>query len=135
MSYRDSEQAALNEKLQDLKGAMQDAAAPERVEAALVAAFREHAHGAPRPRPMAWPRWALAAGVAAALLLAVTAGLFRDQPAPAPATRIRRHRTRTGAADSGGGAEARAGPAEAGGAPGSPAPPPIPPKSRRISFP
>ena len=38
MSYRDSDQTELNEKLQSLKEAMQSAAAPERVEAALVAA-------------------------------------------------------------------------------------------------
>lgn len=82
MSNRDSDQVALNEKLQSLKEAMQNVAAPERVEAALVAAFREHARVATRRRPVAWPHWALAAGVAAALLLAVTAGLFRDKPAP-----------------------------------------------------
>jgi hypothetical protein len=84
MSYRDSDQAALNEKLQSLKEAMQNVAAPERVETALVAAFREHAAGARRRRPVAWPRWLLAAGIAAVILLAVTTGLFRHQPAPAP---------------------------------------------------
>ena len=84
MIYRDSDQSALNEKLRSLKEAMQNASAPERVEAALVAAFREHAPVAPRPRPLVWPRWVLAAGVAAALLLAVTAGLFRYQAVPPP---------------------------------------------------
>jgi hypothetical protein len=84
MSYRDSDQAALNEKLQDLKQAMQNAAAPERVETALIAAFREHARVAPRRRPVVWPRWALAAGVAAALLVTVTRGLFHYRPVPSP---------------------------------------------------
>jgi hypothetical protein len=84
MSYRDSDQVEVNAKLQDLKEAMRNAAAPERLETALVAAFREHARVAPRPRPLAWPRWALAAGVAAGLLLAVTVGLFRDKPVPSP---------------------------------------------------
>lgn len=84
MSYRDSEQTALNEKLQDLKEAMRNVAAPERLETALVAAFREHACVAPPRRPVVWPRWALATGVAAGVLLAVTAGLFRDKPAPPP---------------------------------------------------
>ena len=84
MSYRDSDQVEVNAKLQDLKEAMRNAAAPERVEAALVAAFREHARVAPPRRPLAWPRWALAAGVAAALLVVVTPGLFRDKPAPPP---------------------------------------------------
>lgn len=54
------------------------------METALIAAFREHARVAARPRPVVWPRWALAAGVAATLLLAVTAGLFRHKPALPP---------------------------------------------------
>ena len=84
MIDRDSDQAALKEKLQGLKEAMRNVAAPERVETALLAAFRERAHVAPRSRPVVWPRWALAAGVAAAILVAATAGLFRQKPAPAP---------------------------------------------------
>ncbi len=84
MSYPDSDQAALNEKLRDLKEAMRNVAAPERVETALVAAFREHARVAPPRRSVVWPRWALAAGLAAGLLLAVTVGLFRPKPAPSP---------------------------------------------------
>jgi hypothetical protein len=84
MSDRDSDQAALNEKLNALKEVMRNVAAPERVETALIAAFREHDRVAPRSRSVAWPRWALAAGIAAAVLVAVTTGLFRYQPAPSP---------------------------------------------------
>jgi hypothetical protein len=84
MIDRDSDQIALNEELQALKEAMRNVAAPERVETALVAAFRAPGRVAPRRRPLAWPRWALAAGLAAAIVIAATAGLFRRKPAPAP---------------------------------------------------
>ncbi len=82
MRTQDFDNAALDERLQALKQAMQGMSAPDRVEAAMVAAFRRRDV---RPVGRAWPRWALAAAV---IVVAGVALLLNREPArqaPAPA--------------------------------------------------
>jgi hypothetical protein len=77
MSNQDLFDKDLHACLQALKGAMQDVKAPDRVEAALVAAFRERAE---RRQARPWLRWALAA--AAMLVASVTGSLVFLNRAP-----------------------------------------------------
>jgi len=82
MSSQGFPEKELDERLQALKQAMEAMAAPDRVEAAVVAAFRRRDM---RPARRDWPRWALAA---AAIVVAGVALLLNREPvrqAPAPA--------------------------------------------------
>ena len=84
MRTQDFDNAALDERLQALKQATEGMSAPDRVEAAVVAAFRQRDM---RPVGRAWPRWALAAA-AAVIVVAGVALLLNREPArqaPAPA--------------------------------------------------
>ncbi len=84
MHTQEFDEAALDGQLRELKRAMEHEAAPERVEAAVIAAFR----GRHVTRPSAWwPRWALAAA-AVVVLIGTSWIVFRSgapQPAPAAA--------------------------------------------------
>lgn len=75
MSNQGFDEAALDERLQELKRAMQHVGAPGRVEAAVVAEFRRG-----RVRRSAWPHWALAAAAAAVMVVGAVV-LLRHQPA------------------------------------------------------
>jgi hypothetical protein len=70
MSSQGFRESDLEAGLEALKRATEDACAPERVEAAVVAAFRERGRAASRPAASFWPRWALAAA-----MVMVVAGL------------------------------------------------------------
>jgi len=83
MNRQDSADVDLDRGLQALKESIEDASAPQRVETALLAAFRERAWVGQRRAPRLWLGWSLAAGVAAVVLLAIAAGLLREKPAPA----------------------------------------------------
>jgi hypothetical protein len=83
VSTQEFDNAALDERLQALKQSMEAMAAPDRVEAAVVAAFRRRDM---RPVGRRWPRWALAAA-AAVIVVAGAARLLNREPArqaPAP---------------------------------------------------
>ena len=71
MSSQGFRESDVGAALAALKKATENARAPERVEAALVAAFRERARAASRPAASFCPRWALGA----AAMVMVVAGL------------------------------------------------------------
>jgi len=82
MNTQEFDEAVLDGRLGELKLAMENVAAPERVEAAVVAAFRGR-----RAAPVRhwWPSWALAAA-AVVLMIGAAWIVFRGgAPAPAPA--------------------------------------------------
>ena len=84
MSSQGFPEKELDERLQALKQAMEAMAAPDRVEAAVVAAFRRRDV---RPAVRTWPHWALAAA-AGVIVVAGVALLLNREPArqaPAPA--------------------------------------------------
>ena len=81
MSTQEFDEVALNERLQALKKAMVGVAAPDRVEAAVVAEFRRT-----RMRGSAWMRWALAAAAAVVMVVGAVI-LLRHDPAGLPPAR------------------------------------------------
>ena len=80
MSSQGFRESDLEARLDALKRATEDARAPERVEAALVAAFRERARAASMPAAPFWPRWALAAAMV--MVVAGLAVLLNRRTAP-----------------------------------------------------
>jgi len=81
MSSQGFSEKELDERLQALKQAMEGMAAPDRVEAAVVAAFRRRDM---RPARRAWPRWALAAAAAVIVVAGVALLLNREPARQAP---------------------------------------------------
>ncbi len=82
MSSQGIRESDLEARLDALKRATEDARAPERVEAALVAAFRERAQAAPMPAAPFWPRWALVAAMVMVVVVAGLAVLLNRRTAP-----------------------------------------------------
>jgi hypothetical protein len=80
MSSQGFRESDLEAGLEALKRATKDGCAPERVEAALIAAFRERARAASRPAATFWPPWALAAAMV--MVVAGLAVLLNHRTAP-----------------------------------------------------
>jgi hypothetical protein len=88
MNRQDMDDLGVSEGLRDLRASVQELGAGERVEAALVEAFRkERARPARRPARW-WPKWALAA----AAIVIITAGMVvllrRAETLPSPVATV-----------------------------------------------
>jgi 4-amino-4-deoxy-L-arabinose transferase-like glycosyltransferase len=84
MSSQGFRESDLEAGLEALKKATENARAPDRVEAALVAAFRERASAASKPAGSFWLRWALAATAVVIMVVGVTVFLNRLTAPPQP---------------------------------------------------